>query len=700
MAARDLKVLIKTLSDVTGLTRLGSYLRSHSASVRALIGTYKALESAGKAAISVIGSELRGLRNLAAGSAVALAGAVREGYRLNTSLSQTVNMASGNKLANFVRFRQEILRISSETGLAAAEINKALYQALSAQMAPDDAFAAIRKSAQGVVADGAQLPEVMSGIIAATKSFGGSVSESAESLYRIVQLGQTTFGEVGQYLSQVAPVAAANEVSLQEVGGAIAQLTSKTIPLSQTVNMLRNMMSKLNIELGDGWHKTMTFQDAMERVAQTAGYSQVKLAAAFGLENLAGVNALIGKNFADSKRQLQEFKGQLGGLSEAAAFSDSLRGWAKILQTALNFVREIGSEIEMRWAPRIQVIAAKLESLRQGAGWKELVDRVAARLEAAVTYTLVQIRTAADLIAELRASDFGMARLMTLGKTVIRELIELAVTLFLGLLEANVDVFLGLARVFGAAFKAEIMKIDIPGRREAQNARLAAIEKLRELTPDQAEERGVRRSLAGSIDLPDGDINMVKFNAQRDWAKQLTLDQAVDFVTADSMDDMRNAFQKTRQNLGEVAGKIETQWASSSGNIKAAALQTSGGQFNWDERAAQNRATLQSVWTPPAATAAVDPRQVERERALNALRSGRESQVAAVSRMEGQYGDSQSMGVLNVLAQERDRVKKIDKAIEQVMAGNQQTLDRILAYLQSLEKQNQRLSDQLRRLPL
>ena len=266
---RELKVFIRTLADIAGLTKLGQAIHAHSAAVRLLTAGAVNLGKLGGAGVRLIGAEFAALRNAALAAAGALAVAAREGAKFNISLVPAVNMFSGNRLANFSRFRREILDLSSDLGIARDQLVKVLYTGGSAQLTAEQTILAIRKAAQGVKADGADINEVFLGIIAGVKAFGGDINETAEMLYKIVQLGQTTFGEVGSYLSQVGPVAAANNVSLGETGAAIATLTAKTIPLSQAVNQIRNMMSKLNMELGDGWRQSYNFQDAMEAVAKS-----------------------------------------------------------------------------------------------------------------------------------------------------------------------------------------------------------------------------------------------------------------------------------------------------------------------------------------------------------------------------------------------------------------------------------------------
>ena len=633
MAARDLKVYLKTLSDASGLTKLGQYIKAHSALVRGLGATYKAAGAAGKAAFSLIGAELKFMRNAAIGGAGALAVAVKEGAALNIQLAQAVNMFGGNKLGNFVKFRTEILNLSSELGISSKAITEALYQAGSAQMAPDQSFLAIRKAAQGAVADGAELKDVMQGIIAGVKNFGGDVDQTAEQLYRIVQLGQTTFGEVGQYLNQVGPVAAANKVSLGEVGGAIAQLTSKTIPLSQSVVMLRNMMSRLNTILGDGWRESYTFQEAMEAVAKSVNYSQSAMGKLFGMEGMAGVSALVGSNFAEASKQAAEFNGQLNGLTQGAQFVDQFRGFGKIWETIRNYVKEIGSEIEQRWAPRIQFIAAKLEELRKGDGWKALVDSVSSKLESTVTWVIVQVKTAADLIEHLRSQDFGMARMAEVGKTVVVELITMAVTLLLALLKANMDVFIGMVKMVAAVFKKEIFDVlrMIPFLK--QQVSKMAYDKTQKLSKEEGNE------LVKSLGFSSG-----REMANSKEFKSGSLDSAI--AAFQSSQGVMDAMSEAGGKLKETLKDVDAQWQKSKANMAAAAGKASGGTFNYGEAAADNRSELDTFFNTPqnAAPASLLSRRVAPRKSRAQLeRELEELQMqATAAQMDQDYASGQT----------------------------------------------------------
>lgn len=692
MIGRELKILIKTFADATGLTKLGAHLKAHSVVVKGFVGIYKMVESAGKTAFRAIAEEMRMLRNAAIATGVALAGTIRDGYKFNTTLAQTVNMFSGSKIGNFVKFRKEIIDLSSTLGMSAESITKALYQAGSAQMSPEQSFEAIRKAAQGAIADGAEMTDVLSGIIAGVKSFGGDVGQTAEQLYRIVQLGQTTFGEVGQYLNQVAPVAAANEVSLGEVGGAIAQLTSKTIPLSQTVNMLRNMMSKLNEELGDGWHKTRSFQDAIEEVAKKANYSQNAMAKAFGLENLAGVNALIGKNFADSKRQLGEFKGELKGLGEGAQFADSLRGWAKILQSIRGFVTDIGSEIERKWAPALQYIAEKINNLRKGEGFQRMVDSISTKLKTTVADLLAHVKTISDLFEKIKGADFSGAKFAEVGKTVVTEIVSFAVSLLAELLMAHIDVFIALAKVFAGAFKKEINEFIL---KHGTGAQKAGVE-LKAQGVFSSMKYADREALARQYGFKSQDeLGAAIVNAEGRSGNESIIAEIASMGGRKGLD---TALKYLPEKVKEAVSKVGEEYKKSTAEIRGSITSASG--ENYEVQYAHNRAQMGRLMFASQDAEQASAQPDNKAQVLAFLQQRKALEEADLARKTTQYGGSQNAGVLTVLAREREDVERVNKMIGEVVGGNAKLMEEILVQLKRMNAEQKTMHSQMRSLPL
>ncbi len=683
---RRIRILLETIADLTGLRNIDGETKRHSRTLDVLKASYRGIGRVASGAYSFVGRELRALRNVTIAGVGATALAVREGSKFNIALAQTVNMFGGNKLALFARFRRELLDLSSASGIATDSLIKGLYQAGSAQFSPDESILALRTAIQGVKADGAELPDVLGGIIAGVKSFGGSVDQTAEQLYRIVQLGQTTFGEVGQYLSQVAPVAQANNVTLGETGAAIAQLTSKTIPLSQSVVQLRNMMSRLNPILGDGWRASMTFQDAMEAVAKSVNYSQTEIGKLFGRESLAGVNAMIGQNFAGAKQQLSEFSGELNGLNQSATFVDQFRGWGRVLQSALNYVREIGSHIEQTWAPRISYIAEKINSIRQGAGFTEIVDRIADKLETTLTNAIAHIQTAHQIIQDITSGGDAAGRLTQMAAAVVTELVTLAVKLLLRQLQALVSVIVGLARIFSTEIKKGILTLDIPLM--AGTRRNAALANINKMSPEQMDEAGI----PAHLQKQPGENAYMRSARRREagqWYESLSPDQQASLATFDlEGNSVNNAVEETIDNLGALKDTVAADLRQTAEALKAAAGRATGGARDYNATFAENVANIKS-WTAPAASPAPAPATAPAPIPASADATPQpRANIAAFYSSQRQIDREQAL------------IAQLDEKLGHLLQGNSDSLSIILANLKDHDARLKAVKQEIQRLPL
>ncbi len=88
MAHKEYKILLKTLADISGISKLTAYLTTHNKGVRGLIVTYKALHATGAAALralstgfSLLGAQMRMIRNAAMAVAAALTGIAIKGVK-------------------------------------------------------------------------------------------------------------------------------------------------------------------------------------------------------------------------------------------------------------------------------------------------------------------------------------------------------------------------------------------------------------------------------------------------------------------------------------------------------------------------------------------------------------------------------------------------------------------------------------------
>ena len=557
------KILLKMLADTKGARDANAATTGHGRAVSALAATYRGLKSAASSALSGIASGLRGLRNGALAAGAGMAVAVRDAVNFNVSLSRAVNMFGGNKMSNFVAFRKEILDMSADLGVAKEQLSEALYTAGSAQFSPEDSFKAIRIAAQGAIADGAEVNDVLAGIVAAYKTYGGDVGQVAEKLYRVVQLGQTTFGEVGQFLNSVTATAGANKVSLEEVGGALAQTTSKTIKTSTALVSLSIIMSKLNKELGDNWRDKFTFQDALEEVSKRTGRSQTALAKIFGDEPLRVVNTMINENFAAAKQQVAEFQGRLNGLKDAFDFAQTFRGFHRFWTSVKAAFTDIGIGIEGTLRPTIDGIVAKVQSLRDSGGFKSLVESVSKSVGGAAEKLVAGVQTAVDLLGK----SVSLGGLLS---GAVNGLIDLAIALLAEGLRSLGTVMVALAKVFSSALAADFMKMDLPFRDEMQNAIDAAREKLQSgsMAKEQMDAFDVPAEFRKGGFKPE---NIFDFKAWKkrfgEWGKGQGLDRMADIATSSRDANIEAAITDALKRFAASSARLESAGDRIIGNL-------------------------------------------------------------------------------------------------------------------------------------
>ena len=143
----------------------------------------------------------------------------------------------------------------------------------------------------------------------------GTVSDQ---LFTTVRLGKTTFGELGASIAQVAPIAAAYGISIDQVLGAVASLTKQGTPTAQAMTQIRAAIQGTAGELGDAAFQGRTFQEALQLINEKAGGSASKMKEMLGTdEGLAATLALTGKNAKSAASDLGELQNSLGA-TEAA----------------------------------------------------------------------------------------------------------------------------------------------------------------------------------------------------------------------------------------------------------------------------------------------------------------------------------------------------------------------------------------------
>ena len=231
------------------------------------------------------------------------------------------------------KYGDEFERLSLKTGASKTEIANAAYQALSSGVGKGDLIGFLETASKTDIAGQATVEQSVGTITSIINAYKMEMSEAgkvADWLLTIQNEGVTTVRELGDQLGDVTSISAALGVSLNDVGGAIAQMTVNGNNTAKTITMLKSMLSELSKEgqtAADNFKKLSgqsftefianggTLQEAMlkmEEYAKKSNKSVVDLfssvEAGSAALNLTGINA---ENFANKLEKVASSSGEL-----------------------------------------------------------------------------------------------------------------------------------------------------------------------------------------------------------------------------------------------------------------------------------------------------------------------------------------------------------------------------------------------------
>ena len=248
-------------------------------------------------------------------------------------------------------FMNQVMSITQEIPIKAPEAAKALYSIVSAGHDGADGMKILEVSAKAAVGGLTETETAADAITTILNAYKMSAEEAgtvSDQLFTTVRLGKTTFGELGASIAQVAPIAAAYGISIDQVLGAVASLTKQGTPTAQAMTQIRAAIQGTAGELGDAAFQGRTFQEALQLINEKAGGSASKMKEMLGTdEGLAATLALTGKNAKSVASDLEELQSSLGATE--AAFEKMKNAADNQLTLLANnvqaYLRPLGEEI-------------------------------------------------------------------------------------------------------------------------------------------------------------------------------------------------------------------------------------------------------------------------------------------------------------------------------------------------------------------
>lgn len=210
-------------------------------------GFRKAVSGLGSITKSAIKGVTAAVAGVTAGLTAGAAAAYKYGTEYETSLAKVGTIADTSKVS-IDKLSDSVMSLSSQTGIAAADLNEATYQAISAGVDSAKAVDFVgqaTKLAKGGFTDTTSAVDVMTTVLNSYGMAADKAGHVSDVLMQIQNKGKTTVGELASSMGKVIPTANAYGVSLENLGAAYSITTAKGIATAESTTYINSMLNEL-----------------------------------------------------------------------------------------------------------------------------------------------------------------------------------------------------------------------------------------------------------------------------------------------------------------------------------------------------------------------------------------------------------------------------------------------------------------------
>ncbi|MGL5957995.1 MAG: phage tail tape measure protein [Phocaeicola sp.] len=297
-------------------------------------------------------------------AAMAFAKAAKSSYDFQKEFNRNmmeVATISKEVSNNISGYSNQILDLTRNIPVHATDAAKALYQIVSAGHDGADGMKVLEvaaKAAVGGVTDTATAADAITTVLNSYKKTAEEAGNVSDMLFTTVKLGKTTFGELGQTISQVSPIAASFGINIEEVLAAVASLTKQGVPTAQAMTQIRAAITGAANELGDAAFEGRSFQEAMQLIYDKAGGSATVMKEMLGTqEAVSAVLSMTGNNALSAASDLEQLRQSTGAAKDAFAI---------MAKEATNQMTLLSNNIQATLAPMGEAILKQVSDLAKG----------------------------------------------------------------------------------------------------------------------------------------------------------------------------------------------------------------------------------------------------------------------------------------------------------------------------------------------
>ena len=270
-----------------------------------------------------LGTAIQALRKLG----TFLLGSVKDFAAFELGVKNTTTLLSSRDTSLFSEsFYTGVISLSKEYGLTLADVNKSMFNAVSAGVKGGNAVEFLSQAAELAIAGVTSLTSATTGLTTVLNAYSMDASEAArvsEVLFTTQKFGVTTVEELSKSLGVVVPFAAASGISFEELGAAIATTTRSGLDAAKSVTALRAAISQMQkpaaasrdlfikwgIPIGSAQLKAVGFTETLKRLNKAFKESPSDIEAMFGnVRGLTAIFSLAGDNAETYHEILEELQ--------------------------------------------------------------------------------------------------------------------------------------------------------------------------------------------------------------------------------------------------------------------------------------------------------------------------------------------------------------------------------------------------------
>lgn len=349
------------------------------------------------AAVSVVGEKISGVGEKITGAGKALlpvtgaitgagTASVVAASDFETSMAKLSTIADTSKVSTD-DLKQQIMEVSNQYGVSAADIAEAAYSAISAGQNTEDAVQFVADAMQLAKAgftDSGTAIDTLTTILNAYGDASGSAADISDRLITAQNLGKTTVAELGSSMGKVIPTAAMYGVNLDNLASAYVTTTKNGIATAESTTYINGMLNELGKsgstasevlekKTGKSFKELMddgsSLSDVLAIVQQAADESGKSMADMFGSQEAAKAAATIVQHADDFNSAMDAMVDSSGKTADAFAIVDDTTATTleKLKTNAQNVAISFGETL-------LPVVEEVMGYVQQFVDWLQSLD--------------------------------------------------------------------------------------------------------------------------------------------------------------------------------------------------------------------------------------------------------------------------------------------------------------------------------------